>query len=709
MSLIIITPNWAAVPDYIFDVSATRQTVMGFGAQVWSGDTNVNAMLSNLNCKYVRMEIGPNWNEVTDPPPTDSSRASFDAYFADHIGAARVNNLAASWAMADSLGIEIIANQFHAPNAWLDGGNQLLSAYHQDFALLWGATAAFLDGHGMRPDYVDLLNEPEGHWNVYVPPADYNTVVKLVRYELDDRGFADVGIVGPGLAYLDHDDGGQTWVNALDQDGVASLAAWSTHAWDESFQPDCGPEFLENRWIDFGNAIANKDPEGFMPVFVTEYMTGATTFNGISYASPGSASSGTASETDAFAVRVFQNTLSLLNCGANALVLWEAADQYWSGSSWGLLRSAAMGNTPRPAYYALSCLLPVIPDNAQVIEKSWTDNEVIAGAFWEGNTLVAAFANGTTGVKQRVAQLANINSARVTQAWAYEGGSVVDRTSSVVMDQDLHQALVSLEPDSTLTVVFSINECSESLNADLNGDCVVNLIDFSIVSSNWLQTNFGPLHVVLEDFESYADDEELLDFGTNDGNGGGWSPGDSTAVLSLSTTEVYSGGQAMRYDYNNSASPYFAKGMQWLAWSAGTNGVDFRPYDILSISFKCTDASGYLQATLVDGWGINKAAILYNNMAVLPEGEWVEWQIDLTAIPDSAKWMVGRVDLFMLDTSGTYGNFGTVYFDDIVLVDSSSLTECDGFQPGDVTGDCEVNVEDLSEMAISWLECALIE
>ncbi len=703
-----MTPIWAATPDYIFDVSATGQTVMGFGAQIWSGDTNVNSLLSNLNCKYVRMEIGPNWASVTQPPPTDSSRASFDAYFANNIGSGRVSNLSASWAMTDNLGIEVIANQFHAPSAWLDGGNQLLSAYFQDFALLWGATVAFLDSHGMRPDYVDLLNEPEGNWNVYVPPAAYNSVVKLVRTELDGRGFADVGIMGPGLAYLDHNNGGQTWVNALDGDGVASLAAWSTHAWDESFDTDCGPEFLENRWVDFGNAIANKDPQGVLPVFVTEYMTGATTFNGVSYPSPGSASSGTASETNVFAVRVFQNTLTLLNCGANALVLWEAADQYWNSNSWGLLRSAAVGNTPRPAYFALSSLLPVIPDNAQVIEKNWTDNEVIAAAFVQGNTLVAAFANGTTGVRQRVAQLMNINGAQVIQAWAFENGSVVDRTSAVVWNQELRQASVSLAAESTLTVVFSINECLETLNGDLSGDCVVNLVDFSMLASNWLESNFSPQRVVLDDFESYADNAALLDFGTNNGSGGGWSPGDSTADLSLSVAEVHSGSKAMRYDYNNSASPYFAKAMQWLVWSSGS-GVDFRPYDVLSISFKCTDASGYLQATLVDGWGINQAAIQYNAAAVLPEGDWVEWQIDLTAIPDSAKWMVGRVDLFMLDTSGTYGNSGTVYFDDIMLVDSSSLTQCDGFQPGDITDDCEVNLEDLSEMALNWLESAIFE
>ncbi|MBN2211750.1 MAG: dockerin type I repeat-containing protein [Sedimentisphaerales bacterium] len=197
----------------------------------------------------------------------------------------------------------------------------------------------------------------------------------------------------------------------------------------------------------------------------------------------------------------------------------------------------------------------------------------------------------------------------------------------------------------------------------------------------------------LEDFESYADTTELLDFGTNDGNGGGWSSGTSTAVLSLSTTEVYEGLQAMRFDYNNGADPYYAKAMKWLAWSSG-DGFDMRPYDILSISFKCTDASDYLQAVLVDGDGINQAVIQYNGTTPLPVGDWVKWQIDLSTIPNEDKWMVGRVDLVM---KGYYGS-GTVYFDDI------HLNVCVLDIPGDVDGNCRVNQQDLAKFASYWLD-----
>lgn len=191
-----------------------------------------------------------------------------------------------------------------------------------------------------------------------------------------------------------------------------------------------------------------------------------------------------------------------------------------------------------------------------------------------------------------------------------------------------------------------------------------------VVACLWAASASATLDVVLEDFESYADTTAMLAFGTNNGAGGGWK-GDGTAVLTLSTTEVNSGSQAMKCYFNNGASPYYAKPMKWLSWPSGADGFDFRPYDILSISFKCTDANGPLRVVLVDGWGTNQATIDYNGGAKVPVGDWVEWQIDLTVIPDNQKWMVGRVDL--VNRAGDYG-VGTMYFDDIGLIVPEPVT-----------------------------------
>ena len=155
----------------------------------------------------------------------------------------------------------------------------------------------------------------------------------------------------------------------------------------------------------------------------------------------------------------------------------------------------------------------------------------------------------------------------------------------------------------------------------------------------------------------------------------------------------------MRYDYNNSAAPNYAKAMKWLSWSSG-DGFDMRPYDYLTLSFKCTDASGYLFIYLVDGYGANQARIDYNGHEMLPEGDWTKWEIDLSAIPNEDKWMVGRLDLYMNDDSATgcLWNSGTVYFDDI------HLNVCVQDIPGDVDGNCRVNQQDLVKFAGYWLD-----
>jgi hypothetical protein len=182
------------------------------------------------------------------------------------------------------------------------------------------------------------------------------------------------------------------------------------------------------------------------------------------------------------------------------------------------------------------------------------------------------------------------------------------------------------------------------------------------------------MDVVLEDFESYADDAALLDFGTNNGLGGGWAPA-GTASLALSPPgEVHTGSKAMKYSYNNNADPWWSGAMKWLEWDAGLDGLDLRPYDKLIVHFKVTDASGYLQATIVDGWGGNQETILYDGYNVAPVGDWVQWEIDLNAIDDSKIWMVGRIDLQVKDwwddetQTGSYWNDGVIYFDDIGLV-----------------------------------------
>jgi hypothetical protein len=65
----------AAQADIIFNAADSSSQLMGFGAQIWSGDTRIESILTSLHIKYVRMKFGGSWS-----PPTDATQARMDAY-----------------------------------------------------------------------------------------------------------------------------------------------------------------------------------------------------------------------------------------------------------------------------------------------------------------------------------------------------------------------------------------------------------------------------------------------------------------------------------------------------------------------------------------------------------------------------------------------------------------------------------------------------
>ena len=438
------------------DVADTAQPVMGFGAHIWTGDRNVEPVLKELGLSYVRMTVGPNWFDVKQQPPSDASRNAMDRFLAEQFdadGESRLEDAKATWRMTDRLGIQVIMLQFSAPENWLsdDGHRQLLPEHVDDYARYWGSLVAFMDRHGMKPTYVELVNEPEGDWNTRILPEDYNRLVILTRKELDERGFQNVGIIGPGLAWLDHDDGAKHWIGALSTEGVRALTGWSTHAWDDVYRPDAPVRFVTDRWRDFHAAVRGKDPEQNKPIIITEYATSATTFNGAAYDPVESRGQNRASDSPAFAQRVFELTLVHINQGASVLVIWEAADQPWSHHGWGLAKGAD-NEQRRPAFHALSTLLPLIPEQAKALRQTWDDPHLNITGLVGGRRFVLAFANGTNQPQQRNIALGNANELKLQSATRYHSGRVEDAKLSM-QGNNLH---VIMPAESTLTCDFLI-------------------------------------------------------------------------------------------------------------------------------------------------------------------------------------------------------------------------------------------------------------
>ena len=667
-----------AAPDIVFDATQTSHQLMGLGVQVWEGDTRVESMLTSLNIKYVRMKFGGAWN-----PPAGATQAQMDVYVASKYDGD--SSIRTTYGILNPLGIKVTANQFEGPASWLDSSNHLKSANFADMARMWGSIAYYMQNNNMPISYIELFNEPEGTWDIYVSGTDYNTIAKLLRAELDSRGLTSVKICGPGLAVLEDAPG---WFNALDATGVASLGAWSTHAWDEGWGYTAAlPSFLDSMYKTyFDPYVLAKDPSRSKPVIITEYATGVLTYNGVTFPDANAAAA-TVADSNQFAERCYENTLTLINDGANILSYWQAADEDWMTSGmYGLMRRQGLGSTLRPVYYAMATLMPLIPDGASVLTKTWNDANISAAGFIGTDRFVVAFANSTAATASKTIKIMGVTNFNIIEAKAFINGSVVDKLADLHFDDANSTFDITLPRESTLTVVASVNECSLRLAGDLSGDCEINFEDYAIVANNWLRDNRGIAANVVENFEGFADSNAMK---------ASWVPTVSTTTLTLDTTTIHGGAKAMKYGYNTGNSPYFAKAEHWLP--GGQSGVDWTGYNTLSLWFKCTASKEPLQVNIVNRYGVN---VLYAQYGIPQAGDWTRWDIDLTPIAANQLQQIGRVDIFF--TAQNYGS-GTTYFDDITVYNKNSVS-CQGPLAGDVNQDCVVDLSDILVISQHWLE-----
>lgn len=653
--------------DLQMDACDVSHPFVGFGAQIWPGDLRIESLLADFNMKYVRMKFGGNWN-----PPVNATQAQMDAYVAGKYNGD--NGIRNTYSMLNRLNIAVIGNFFEGPSAWLGSQNTLKTENLSDFARLWGSIAYYMEQHNMPIRYIEMFNEPEGDWNIKVPGANYNTVVKLLRDELDSRGLTNVGIVGPGLAYLLN---GPNWVDALDGDAAAALECWSTHAWDEGWgNTSALPSFLDSRWKNyFGGSVSSVDPDHDKLIIVTEYATGVRTYNGITFGND-------FCNTNQFAQRSLENTLTLINNGANILCYWEAANQSWqSEPMYGFLRT---NSTWRPVYYAFSTLAPYIPDNAMVLTKTWNDSQISAAGFIGNNQLVLAFANCTAGAVSRTVGISGVSSLTIAAAKAFEAGAVIDKLSVISFNNPTRTMDITLAPESNLTVVCQIDTCSGPALGDLDRDCKIDLADFSILAGDWLKNNrLSPVSAVLDDYESYADTQALS---------ASYSDTTVNVQLTLETQTVHSGTKSMRFVFNNGNSPYYSIARY------SVPAVDWNQYSNLSIWYNVQSNGGdLLKIKIVNRSG----AELYTEDfgLVQPGMGWQEAVINLHAkLTPQQLQQVGRVDLMML--AGSYRS-GVLFFDDLTLNTTGST--CSEHLVGDIDQNCVVDIEDLVIMSENWL------
>ncbi len=450
----------------LFDVSQTAHTFLGFGAQIWAYPNSDDfprladyrrQALEELNIKYVR---------IMDNAPE-----------------ATWEGVKATRAMTDALGIKWVLMVWIAPPEYATSESRLNDI--DGFASWW---ASLLDGyrdHGIQPEYIELMNEPDsdGQWSTGITGEQYNVLVKDLRKKLDAAGHGDVGIVGPGPAILWNNP---KYFEAMDGDGAASMAAWSTHAWGTDAHGELrrgGPNTEANFHI-FGKPATEANPD--IPLFVTEYSSHATEYHGKEYPHGdryGEWDEGkvfpyfSAMNAMGYGTLVYENTLALLNAGAQAPFIWQAIDEPTETNppgyddpkrkAWGLLD---LWGRPKPVYLTLKTLYSHLPVGAKVVKApNQKENAVYAGALTDGGQIVVGISNTSADEQRATIDLRNapegltvVESLAVEQThWGDPEKGEPDDAQIKGKDVALeargggeYEIDISLRADSTLTVVL---------------------------------------------------------------------------------------------------------------------------------------------------------------------------------------------------------------------------------------------------------------
>ena len=357
--------------DLVFPGTRRPPPLLGVGAQIWPGDPAWPAALDPLGAGLVRIPFNPNFGDARVRLPVDASRATWDAWLAEHaldVAPTFRDDLASSLALTEARGLDWIGLVWEAPPAWETADGALRADHVDDYAALIGALVGWLDDAGITPRWLELANEPDGDWNTYIGPEAYDALVIATRAELDARGLDGIGILGPGLAVL----GGWTtphpWVPSLSDAAVDALEGWSVHAWDDYAEAGEGHLFLEDRWDIFAGQVEARDPT--KPVFVTELGSKDTVFGDARYnvADPGVC--GVLSESDGYAIRMLAHLAVALAAGADGIVVWEAADQSWSCANYGMIDES---RRPRRFLDAMAMFTSAWPSDGGVVLPTGAD------------------------------------------------------------------------------------------------------------------------------------------------------------------------------------------------------------------------------------------------------------------------------------------------------------------------------------------------
>lgn len=402
--------------ESVIDPNKMMGIYTGAGIGIHGGDVVFSKAFDELKPQYVRMEFGPRWDKLEEKIPSGGTVKDYVAYLERNYNGDADDRLEGAQFTHDFLrerGTEIIKIHFDLPYHWRGGedSNQFLSKHIEDFARFNTAHLVYLRKHGVLVDYIELANEPDGDWNGRIEPDDYARLVKLSDELLEKHGFGEVKLLGPGLTFLTLHDLAPPYFDALEKVGVHHLDGWSTHIWDEVEFNASLPEFTYGIWKPFLERTKELDPKRKMPIFVTEYSSDVTEFDGVQRPSPRDQITDTVVDTWPHAVRVIANSITNLNRGANALVLYRLTNTHWHKTGWGMVQPISETEfQPKPVYGAVVMALSTLPVGSEILKPIWyTHNDPITLSCLHDKkkkSIEIVAANSTTKAEKKTISVA---------------------------------------------------------------------------------------------------------------------------------------------------------------------------------------------------------------------------------------------------------------------------------------------------------------
>jgi hypothetical protein len=460
--------------DIVFDATVTAQPVLGVGANIFPRQpaverlfTDPSADPSGLGMTWSRL-----WPKVNRSAALDPAASSTDAYtwwgtgldlatLQDSVGMLRAHGATIIFTINPPFSLMAHPANDSDPQAW-----SLVRGNESALAQWWCAGLQFMRDHSVLPDFVELYNEPD-YKPVHVEPDQNNTIVQALRGCLDQNALGNVAIDGPATTKVGWGPGGDPWILGMDDAGVAALGAWANHGYEWGCQltgTSADHSRMEACWPEVYASIVDRDPNRTLPIFETEFATVEKTFHGVTYYNdtnhPLPPDVTTVWDTPAYAARVVENVLALLNGGVNVALVWWGADEDpaagW-GQGWGLLHSPARGSTPRPVYYALQSFVPALDRGGfLVVPAAKQAADIYASAFADNSGhLVVTLVNGTDAPSTRTLQIVSAMPVAVESVATFFDGVLGSEDLSPSRDGSFQ---VTLPSDGVMTLYLTTND-----------------------------------------------------------------------------------------------------------------------------------------------------------------------------------------------------------------------------------------------------------